>query len=107
MRIRAFALRPVEPVDPYLPIAQRQRGHGIPRMLSGDGYVQDSALLILGSQGCITLLLHTSSRQPKALTFPASSTRTLSAKCWNLIQKLADVQHRDIDFARQTLQIGQ
>ncbi len=79
--------------------------HRILRVLRGDGGAKDSTLL-LRRQRCITLLLQTSSSGPKAFTLPASSTSTIG-QMLDLIQRVADVEHRNMNLLRQPLQVGQ
>ena len=76
-------------------------------MLSGDGYVQDSALLILGKPGVHYATAPHLFQATKGFDFPRFQHQDVIRQMLNLIQRVADVQHRDIDFARQTLQIGQ
>ncbi len=88
-------------------IADRQRSHCVVRMVLQYAHLQNAALLLLRQPRMHHAAAPHLFQIPERFNAPIFQHQHLISQMQDLIQRVADVKHRNINFARQTLQVGQ
>ncbi|MNR27186.1 hypothetical protein D3C85_1444460 [compost metagenome] len=88
-------------------IAQRQRGHGVVRMVLQHADLQNAALLLFRQPRVHHAAAPHFLQRTKGFDAAVFQHQHVVRQVQNFIQRMADVEHRNVYLACQTLQIRQ